>query len=634
MIHKKNLGISVFLAFLSSIALNLSLSTITNEQISENMAVEKPHAIFRLLWDFKMSLSGYTTESLIIIAALSILFYLIWKHEPKISLSPVILSAVFAFFQVFGMSFKATASWEYIFGCGRNFIKACVSFIGHGILFYFAICGILILFRKIAFIKEDTKITSWFTNNRKSLFIVAGLILLMWLPYFIAAFPGLTNYDFFDMLNTFYGKNTNSLRVVIPIDPSVTLNNNNPVIQTLMAVAVMKIGNFLGSPYIGLFIFVVIQAILFALVLSYAIRFLAEKKINKKIRIVLLLMYGLIPIHANFAITTLKDTNFSFVTLLYLLLLIDLVLDPEKFVSSKWNLVKLGLTALIMMLLRNNGLYVIALSAIILLIAYRKQLKKLVAPMIVPIIIFMLVTHVLYPALKISPGSSAEAYSIPFQQIARLVKEHEDELTEDDKKAISGVLWYSKLSERYNPELSDPVKSTYKIHRTEEEFKAFWEVWLKYLQKYPGLYVQATMSNCYGYFYPEAQNWIVYINIAPTGADYGLTTLESLDTIRGEVTQIAYIFRSLPGIGLFESIGFYVWGLFCIIVALIRYKDKKKILMMVPMFVLLLTAIAGPANTMMRYVYPIIISTPIYIIMTGYIISKKNNESITTDETN
>ena len=204
-------------------------------------------------------------------------------------------------------------------------------------------------------------------------------------------------------------------------------------------------------------------------------------------------------------------------------------------------------------------------------------------------------------------------------------------MTDEDIEKISGILDYSKLAKKYRPELSDPIKVTYKIHHTDEEFKAFLEVWAKYLFKYPGLYVQATMSNCYGYFYPEAQSWIVYTTIAPTGEPYGLTTLESLDTIRSEMTQIAYIFRNIPGLGLFESIGFYVWGLFCCMAALVRYKDKKKILMLLPMFVLLLTAIAGPANTMMRYVYPIVVSTPVFVVMTGYIISKKNSETVTKE---
>ena len=626
MINRKKLGLCIFFAFLANIALHLSLNTVTNKVIEENMLVDNPHILFRMLWDIKISLGGYTSESWIILAALSILFYIIWQCEPKMSKCAVVFAAIFSFFQVFGMSFKATSSWDLIFGGGRNFVKALLSFIGHGVLFYFAICGIFVLFRKISFVKEDQKVTSWFTTNRKSLFAVAGLILLMWLPYFIATFPGLTNYDFFDMLNTFYGIDTNSLRVVTPIDPNVTLNNNNPVLQTLLAVLFMKIGNLLGSAYIGLFLFVSVQAVLFALVLSYTIRFLAKKGINKKIRVLLLLLYGLLPLNANFAFATLKDTNFSFVTLLYLLLVIELVRSPKEFISKKQNLIEIALFALLMMFLRNNGLYIVAISAVIFIIAYRKHLKQLVLPLFAPIVIFMLVTYVVYPALKISPGSPAEAYSIPFQQIARLVKEHGDELSQEDIEAIDGVLNYSRLAKIYNPELSDPVKVNYKKDHTKEQFSNFLKVWEKYLIKYPGLYVQATMSNCYGYFYPEAQRWLTYTTIAPTGEPYGLTTIKSLDTIRGEMTQMSTIIRSFPGIGMFVSIGFYVWGLFCMIAALIRYKDKKKILMMTPMFVLLLTAIAGPANTMMRYVYPIVLSTPVYVIMTGYFISQKNRE--------
>ncbi|MFR4319601.1 MAG: DUF6020 family protein [Eubacterium sp.] len=289
-----------------------------------------------------------------------------------------VTSAIFTFFQIFGSSFKHTASWDFVFGSTRDVIKSIVSATGYGILFYFLICGVLLFFKKFSFVKKDSKVQSWFTSNKKSLFVVAGLILLMWLPYYIAAFPGLTNFDFFDMLNTFYGKNTNSIRIVIPIDPSVTLNNNNPVLQTLMAVGFIKLGNILGSPYIGLFLFIVIQAILFALILSYTIRFLAKKNINKTLRIILLLMFGLIPVHANFAFTTLKDTNFAFTTLLYLLFLIDFVLDTEAFIAKKSNLVKLALLTLVMMFLRNNGLYVVAITAVVFLIAYRKYFKKIV----------------------------------------------------------------------------------------------------------------------------------------------------------------------------------------------------------------------------------------------------------------
>lgn len=614
--------------FLSTVSLNLSLQVVTNKAIEDEISMKNPNALFRLLWDFKRSLSGYNIQALVVVIALTLLFYTISKYMTKFVPCAAVTSAIFTFFQIFGSSFKYTASWDFVFGSTRNVIKSIVSATGYGILFYFLICGVLLFFKKFSFVREDSKVQSWFTDNRKSLFVVAGLILLMWLPYYIAAFPGLTNFDFFDMLNTFYGKNTNSLRIVIPIDPSVTLNNNNPVLQTLMAVGFIKLGNILGSPYIGLFLFIVIQAVLFALVLSYTIRFLAKKNINKTLRIILLLMFGLIPVHANFAFTTLKDTNFSFTTLLYLLFLIDFVLDTEAFIAKKSNLVKLALLTLIMMFLRNNGLYVVAITAVVFLIAYRKYFKKIAIAFILPILLFEITTQVIYPALKISPGSSAEAYSIPFQQAARVLKEHGDDIPQEDKDKFKAVFFNKDIENRYDPEISDPVKSRFDKNTTPEQLSDFFSVWLKYLGKYPDVYVQATMNNCYGYFYPEAEKWLVYPDIAETGKPYGLESPKSLSRVRIQMGNLCYVFRRLPGLGMLESIGFYAWGIILVITAFVYFRDKKKILMLTPILVLLLTCIASPANTLIRYIYPAVLSAPVFIFIVGYNVNKNNNKEL------
>lgn len=614
--------------FLSTVSLNLSLQVVTNKAIEDEISMKNPNALFRLLWDFKRSLSGYNIQALVVVIALTLLFYTISKYMTKFVPCAAVTSAIFTFFQIFGSSFKYTASWDFVFGSTRNVIKSIVSATGYGILFYFLICGVLLFFKKFSFVREDSKVQSWFTDNRKSLFVVAGLILLMWLPYYIAAFPGLTNFDFFDMLNTFYGKNTNSLRIVIPIDPSVTLNNNNPVLQTLMAVGFIKLGNILGSPYIGLFLFIVIQAILFALILSYTIRFLAKKNINKTLRIILLLMFGLIPVHANFAFTTLKDTNFAFTTLLYLLFLIDFVLDTEAFIAKKSNLVKLALLTLVMMFLRNNGLYVVAITAVVFLIAYRKYFKKIAIAFILPILLFEITTQVIYPALKISPGSSAEAYSIPFQQAARVLKEHGDDIPQEDKDKFKAVFFNKDIENRYDPEISDPVKSRFDKNTTPEQLSDFFSVWLKYLGKYPDVYVQATMNNCYGYFYPEAEKWLVYPDIAETGKPYGLESPKSLSRVRIQMGNLCYVFRRLPGLGMLESIGFYAWGIILVITAFVYFRDKKKILMLTPILVLLLTCIASPANTLIRYIYPAVLSAPVFIFIVGYNVNKNNNKEL------
>lgn len=624
---RKEYVIAIVLAVIAGISLNLKMTIFTIEQLEESARLEGlpklegMHPWFRLVWDFKMSLDGYSMKELLFVGLLVVLFYKTMQiKDLRARKCAIIPGLLFAFFEVFGRSFKETAGWSEVFATMRNLCKAGFKFAGLCLLFY-ALCILFLhYYSQFSLVsKEDTREKSWFTCNVKSIFVVFALILLMWLPYAIADFPGMTSYDFFDELNTFYGIDTNSLRVVVPISDEVTLNNNNPVLQTMLAVTAMKIGNMLGSSYIGIFLFCYIQMVVFALILSYSIYYMSKLRVRAGYRVLTLLFYGLLPWHANFALTTLKDTNFSFIMLLYLIFLGDCVLHQEEFFAKKGKLILFSGLNLLLMLLRNNGVYVLLVVDVVLLFAFRKQWKKMLIPTVVPVFVYMvLILHVLYPALKISPGSEAEMYSVPFQQIARLVKEQGDHIDKEDQEIIKKVLTkYDELPERYNPELADQVKSTYNKYTTSEEMSDFLKVWAKYLRKYPSLYVQATMCGCYGYFYPEAEHWLIYTRIEPPGLEYGVKSPERLRTWRLELHQMSYILKQIPGLGMLVSLGFYAWLLIIQIMYLIYRKENRKILLWSPIIVLMLTVFVGPANTMPRYVYPLILSMPLLWGLSG-----------------
>ncbi len=192
--------------------------------------------------------------------------------------------------------------------------------------------------------------------------------------------------------------------------------------------------------------------------------------------------------------------------LLYLICLLEMVKSPQEFFNQKKKLFYFAGINLLLMLLRNNGSYILIPTDIVLLIVYRKYWKQTAISTLTPLFIFIvLISNVLYPALKIAPGSKREMYSVPFQQTARLVKEHGDEIPQEDRDIINKVLAYDKIAERYNPELSDKVKATYKKYSTSEDMSQYLNVWAKWLFIYPDVYIQATMNNCYGYFYPDAK---------------------------------------------------------------------------------------------------------------------------------
>lgn len=567
-----------------------------------------------LIGDFLMSFHGQTIIMLCVyvVAIICLMKYQKIKDKRLIK-TTVIPSLLFAFFEVFGKSFQQTNSWNLVFKNYRTILKGGFLFLGYFVLFMVVI-GFLFYFLKQYRFPEKNKDVSWFTDNKKSILIVMGIILLFWSFSLIANFPGITNYDFFDMLNSYYGNETYSLRAVTLIDPSVTLNNNNPVLQTLLAVGCMKIGTIFGAPWFGLFLFCYSQAVLFALILSYVIYYLAKIGVHKFLRIGLLLVFGLAPMNANYAVTTLKDVNFAFVFLLYMICLIEIVRNPQVFFNNKKKLLCFSGINLLLMLLRNNGAYVLVPTDIVLFILYRKYWKEAMVSTLIPAFIFVvLISNVLYPALKIAPGSKREMYSVPFQQTARLVKEHGDEIPQEDKEIIDKILSYDKIATKYEPELSDKVKATYKKYSTSEEMSDYLSVWAKWLFIHPETYIQATMNNCYGYFYPEAKSWIAYTQITPPGKEYGLSSPKVLSGAREFVNAIPEIVRDIPIIGLIESIGFYTWLMVLSISYLIYIHKKKYIFLYTPLLVLLLTCILSPANTMLRYIYPMILSVPILI---------------------
>ena len=73
--------------------------------------------------------------------------------------------------------------------------------------------------------------------------------------------------------------------------------------------------------------------------------------------------------------------------------------------------------------------------------------------------------------------------------ISRTVKEHKDELTKEEYKAIDDVLSIEGLGEAYNPTVSDPIKWRAKtsFNAASDEWRAWVKTWFKMALEYPCL---------------------------------------------------------------------------------------------------------------------------------------------------
>lgn len=210
--------------------------------------------------------------------------------------------------------------------------------------------------------------------------------------------------------------------------------------------------------------------------------------------------------------------------------------------------------------------------------------------------------------------------SIPLQQIARVEKNHRDELDQEIKNNIDYFFKIQNIGDVYYPEISDNVKSNLDEKNYQDNKIEFIKLWLELLVKYPKEYIEAFISNSYGYYYPEAINWTVGTDVQ--GEEYGVLREPKIDN-----GIINFMFslsdrRDIPIISMAFSIGAFCWTTLICFGYKIYKKEYKYILVYLPIFILWLTLIASPVFCEYRYAYPILLTLPIFVAMN--IIKKEN----------
>ena len=280
-------------------------------------------------------------------------------------------------------------------------------------------------------------------------------------------------------------------------------------------------------------------------------------------------------------------------------------------------------TTIGLILLRNNALY----SLIIItagLFFFVKQ-KKFIALYAVTILVFNIgYTNILLPACKISPGSVREMLSIPFQQTANYVNKHGDEVTSEEKAAISKILDYEVIETEYDPELSDAVKDTYNKYATSEDLKNYFVVWGKMLFKHPIPYVEAFIHQNYGYYCPGIKDSLSYECMNDFYARRAMRQKDGIDfpaTKPGKIREGYYAFQSImysaPYFNLIMDSGAYIWLWIIMMLIIVRKKISKKYLMYyLPYFAYLIFILVGPANGTIysRYIMPFVYTLPMMFL--------------------
>lgn len=467
---------------------------------------------------------------------------------------------------------------------------------------------------------KENKIIYFF--NKHPLVMCMIVLFLSWSIYYVAFYPIVLSPDPSFQIKQFLGERTKYLDYSIQLNENVTITNHHPVFHTLLIGGFTKLGIILGNDNFGLFLYSLLQGIFMAFTLSKTICLLKEKKVKNRYLFIMLAIYAFVPMFPLYAINGNKDVYYSLFVLWLFMFLFKYIDCPEDKKLSIKESILWFIILIFISLFRNNGIYLVILIFPFVLFLKKVNYRYILVVFISVITIFFSYEKIFLPAIGITAGSVREKLSIFFQQTARYVINHENELTNEDKKVISTIVDYDNMKEYYDPEISDPVKNTFNKYASDKDLNNYFKVWFKGLVNHPMTYVDATLNNVYGYFDPEANNWYIY-----TKYDTRITNLvdyhyNNLDSLRNILKNYATFFPFIPIIGLISNIGFSSWIFIAMGIWLVFNKKYKYIIVLFPAYISLLVCIASPVNTYFRYAMPYVFAVP-FIVGVWFYINKK-----------
>ena len=141
----------------------------------------------------------------------------------------------------------------------------------------------------------------------------------------------------------------------------------------------------------------------------------------------------------------------------------------------------------------------------------------------------------------------------------------------------------------------------------EKDLSKYFKVWFKQFLNHPITYLEATINNTYGYFYPEKTNWYIYYKydkrIVEDGFEYHYNGLKETRKLLSTFGKELY---RIPVIGLLINIALNVWVLIFMLIYFFYRKKYQSIIYLIPSFVLILVCFASPVNAYFRYALPYI----------------------------
>jgi hypothetical protein len=435
-------------------------------------------------------------------------------------------------------------------------------------------------------------------KNPLFFFISWLIILICWLPYTLSFYPG-----------GVVGDGAMTLRY--SLSPGAVMHNHWVLLYIMVLRFFLWLGKLISDDInVGVFLYAVTQTVLFSGVCAYVAYKLRVKGAHALIQWGTVIMYAISGFFASYGLALWKDTLFSAAVVLLTLLLWDLTKKEKVTVGF---CIKFGLLGLFMCFWKNNGLHIFLAVLIIVLIAFRKQVLRLLIPGAAVLAVTLIIQGPVYDAFGVQKDSLNESMSVPIQQIAAVIGEGK-ELTDSQKEVLYSVISEEDWKNKYVPSLSDDLKRVVDQEYLNDHVKDFLVVWVQLLFPNFKTYVKAYMMLTLGFWQPGVYIGYYY--------DYFVGIQDILND--GYVNRDLFceltgksINNELLSMIKFIPSGTIVWIMWYSFTSVLAQKEKRRqLIVFVPMAVCwAVVMLACPIAYSYRYILMIAIALPVVLYL-------------------
>lgn len=570
-----------------------------------------------------LSWNGWGIESFFFVL---ILAYAIDQIEHRVSLSLrekngrsgfLALAVLLSLLLLMGKMFAVHGSLKPLF-CADGFLYGAVNLIGAAFVIYplllFAVWG----FGKLKYRERTGGLNRLLFDSHPVLGTMA-LMMLVRIPYYIAFYPCTLSWDGLYMLDEWLGLSA--------------YTDHYPPLITALYGSLWGLGTRIGSRYLILFLFVLLQSLLTAWAVGLLMAILKKMKIPYAVRWGVLAFFVLFTIWNIYSITLVIDSLYWPVTVLYTVQLIAFVLDSAWF-NKISHVLLLSLTAVLLALIRNNGIFVFLLTIPFLFFMVQKRTKLYIAASVVMVSIAMLLmSKVVYPALGVVPSFKYDTFCVCYQQTARFLTAHEDELPQEEREFLEQAMDIDAVIEFYTPYTADQTKWRMNWGFVSGHLKEYLALWARQGLRDPFCYIQSFLNSSMGYYYPnqmEYEEGLGWYGPHPydvrTEGYVEIDYADKTQRLRELLTKLPYSLRQIPGIGMLYSCGFYSWIVLPIALILFIKKQYRLILALLPGVINILVCFVSPINPHVRYTLPTMAAAAVSVCLLWYGMNKAAEE--------